>query len=470
MHRFRTLLSSFAVLCATSSPAWAGGFATRFANEESYPTTDSPAAAYYNPAGLAMRKGTRLTVEVGAGYRAASYDRSPDAIGNVLDPGETGTGTPQEAISANAGEASLLNPLVLPFAAVATDFGVENLGVGFSVSVPFGGQAEWDKNEAYEGNTDYPGAVDGTQRWVVIEGAQRSLYLTGAGAYRVPQANLAVGLSVNVIFNTVDIVRARNVSGTDDLVDSNGMIVEGRSLLEVSGTTFSLGAGVMWEPTPELRVGVAYQAQPGFGELKLGGTLTNKFGATAPAPVDVDMATALPDVLRVGAMYRVSPELELRASFDWQRWSKLEKQCFLDASVEGRTCPLNRDGSAPDAVGIVANIPRFWEDSWGVRAGASYWVVPRVRLQGSLGYDTSPIPDDMLEAGLLDLDKIVIALGGRFVVGGGLDLVAGWTQVVYLGKTIPRFEPLMPPSRVPSNAGEYGQSVGLFQLAVDYSF
>ena len=183
------------------------------------------------------------------------------------------------------------------------------------------------------------------------------------------------------------------------------------------------------------------------------------------------MVTALPDVARVGVRFAASDRLELRGAFDLQRWSRLEKQCFLDSAVEGRNCALAADGSAmPEAKGIVANIPRYWKDSWGVRGGGSYWAARSVRVQGSVGYDRSPVPDDMLEAGLLDLDKLVVAFGARFVLGAHTQLVTGWTQVFYFARTTAPAMPLAGPSRVPGNAGHYEQSVGLFQLALDYTF
>jgi long-chain fatty acid transport protein len=476
MHRLRTLRTALvtvtglvASITVTAPAAHAGGFLTRFAGEESYATTDEAAAAYYNPAGLAMRKGSRASVEAGVGYRHSKYSRDPGSIDNVLGPGDTGSGTPQDAISANSGDATLTNPVILPFAGVATDLGVPNLGVGLAVSVPFGGQAEWDKNDEFAGS-EYPGAVDGPQRWVIIEGEQRALYLTGALAYRL-HPTFSLGAGVNFIMHDVNIVRARTVQGTDDLVNGTGGVVEGRSLLTVSGQNLSVGAGLMWEPTPALRVGLSYQSQPNFGEMTLKGTLTNKFGSADTAVTDVDMVTALPDIVRLGVRIAASPRLEVRLAGDYQRWSALEKQCFLDSAVEGRNCALAGDGSAmPEAKGIVANIPRYWEDSWGVRGGLSYWAANTVRVQGSLGYDRSPVPDDMLEAGLLDLDKVVVAFGARFLLSGNMELVTGWTQVFYFAKDTTPTEPLAAPSRVPGNAGHYEQSVGLFQLALDVRF
>jgi long-chain fatty acid transport protein len=472
MRRYQlTLVLALAALLAAPPVAQAGGFLTRFANEESMPTTDSPAAAYYNPAGLAMHRGTHFSLEAGLGYRSTHYDRSPDAIDHVLQPGDTGAGTPADAVAANSGAASLSNAVFLPFAGASSDLGVPNLGVGLAVFVPFGGTAGWSKNAAYQGNQSYPGAVDGPQRWAVIEGESRSIYVTAAGAYRIPAAHLSVGVGVNVVMSTVNFLRARNVSGTDDVATGSGQLLEGRSLVDVSGTDLSLGAGLMFEPTPRLRLGLAYQSQPGLGEQKLSGTLTNKFGTAETTVTDISMVQSLPDVVRAGVRYLVNDRFELRGEAELQRWSRFDKQCFLDRAVDGANCALNDDGSSQaSAKGIVANIPRQWKDSYGVRAGASYWVAPRVRVMGSINYDTSPVPDAMLEASLPDMNKLVVGAGARLVVGHGLDVVAYWMQVFYFDRTTGKAAPLMTPSRVPSGAGRYQQSVGVLQLALDYGF
>lgn len=470
MRRASVASLAFVTVSAAAIPAHAGGFFTRFAGEEGFPTTDHVVSAYYNPAGLAMRSGTRFVLETNVGYRAAAYTRSPDAIGNVLDPGEAGAGTPQDALDVNSGPSSLSNTLFLPFLGVASDLGVKNLGVAFTITAPFGGSAKWDQNAAFE-TSQYPGAIDGTQRWVIIEGEQRSLYLTAAGAYYLPAAKLSFGAGVNFVMSNLKVLRARTVSGTDDIVTDTGMIVEGRSLADVSGNAFSLSAGLQWQPVPELRLGVGYQSQPGFGTTRMSGTLSNKFGSTPTASSDVELEQALPDVLRVGAAIRPMPALEIRVSVDWQHWSVFENQCFLDVAVAERNCALNDDGSmAPGAAGIVANIPRNWKDSWGMRTGASYRLNGRVKLMGGFSYDKSAVPDATLDAGLLDLDKVVVDGGARFTVSGGFDVVAGWTQVIYFEKTTAPVPPSAAPSTVPGNAGRYQQDVGLFQLALEYQY
>ncbi len=454
-----------------SSQASASGFlVARFAGEKGHPTTDSPSAIYFNPAGLALGHGTRVYLEGVFAYRTVSYDRPTGAIDNVLDPGEMADGTPADAITANSGEATLSNMVASPFAAVVTDFGVPNLAVGAGFSVPFGGSAKWDQNSAYAGDATYPGAVDGVARWWAIEGSITAMYITAAGAYRWPCIGLSVGLGLNLVLENVNTVRARINSGQDDLVYGDGSVREGRSLIDASGTTFSVGAGAIWEAKPGLFLGVSYQSQPGFGGTEMSGTMTNRLPPAATTENDFVFEHALPDVIRAGARWKVTPKLEARLFGEYARWSTYERQCLRNP--DGK-CAFNADGSIDTAAGganVIANFPRDWQDAFGVRAGASWWQSDALELFAGLGYDSNAVPDETLDPAFVDMDKLSAALGARYQLGR-YAVQATYTQFIYLERTTgTRAVDPMFPSRGPDSAGTYGQSVGALNLGVEAAF
>lgn len=454
--------------------AQAGGIATaRFGGEYGHPTADHPTAIYYNPAGLALGSGTRIFVESLFVYRTASYDRPEGAIDNV------GNGTPADAVDANSGEATLGNFIVSPFLGVASDLGVENLGVGMAFFVPFGGQATWDKNPDYEGNLAHPGAEDGIARWAGIEGSLRELYISSAVSYRLPGPRLSFGLSANLIRESVDTVRGRNADGSDDLVSGTGALREGRSLVEVAGTTFSVGLGAIWEATDNLRFGVSYQSQPGFGETSQQGELTFKFGSSPPGVSKIDFLQELPDITRVGMTFKPSDKLELRLAADYTRWSVFKKQCLVDRDIPDRDCTLGEDGGAVDETkGVIVNFNRNFRDTYGVRGGASYWLNEKTELAGGLTFDTSAVPLSTMDATFIDMNKVVATLGGRFMLTNELLLNLSYTHVFYFERKVePRQrdaagDAMGPsaPSGTPDGAGTYNQMVGFLSAGVEYQF
>ncbi len=463
---------SLSLVAATTGPAAAGGFATaRYGGEEGHPASGHPTSIYYNPAGLSLGSGTHLYVEGLFAWRSASYDRPESAISTILDPGDNASGTPRDAVSANAGKASLSNLIAAPFAAVVSDLGVDNLGVGVGLFAPFGGQATWDQNSAYAGNANYPGAVDGVQRWQNISGELRALYITAAAAYRIPSARLSFGAGLNIVSSKVTTLRARNLAGTDDMVSANGSLLEGRSLVEVSGTDLAASAGVIWQPTDVLSIGVSYQSQPGFGTQKLGGTLTNKLGAGPVEASDVYLVQALPDVTRVGVRYLLSPAVELRLQGDYQRWSTLTDQC-LTAKTSAAKCAFNPDGSiAAGADSVVVNVRRKWKDTYGVRAGASYWVSPALEVGGSLAFDSNAVPIGTLDPSLMDANKVLANGSVRYRMPSiGVELMASLLHVFYMERTVTHSTDFAAPSRVPDGAGTYNQQITALSLAVGYAF
>lgn len=481
-------------LCAATcvslvaAEAAAGGFlVARFGGEHGHPTTDNPTAIYYNPAGLSLGTGTRLYLDGNFAWRTFTYDRDPDAIDNPQPAGEASANTPRgtagkDGVAANSGEAKLANFIASPFAAVVTDFGVKGLGVGASFSVPFGGTSVWDDGQASE---EYPGSVDGTQRWWVIEGTIQSIYLTGAAAYEIPDTRLSIGLAVNTVLSKVHTVRARNTDGTDNLVVGD-QLQEGRALVEVSGVDLSIGFGLLWQPLDNLWIGASYQSQPGFGEQKLEGDGTIIVGKSEidGKKTKMEFFQELPDVVRLGARYRPTPVSEIRLFGDYQRWSVFTEQCFLNADIQGRSCTPGADGVVD---GKIAIIPRDWEDTFGVRAGYSHWL-GSTEVLGGLGYDSNAVPDDTIDPSLYDTDKVTASLGARFVlIENALHLGATFTQVVYFERTVDARPKktladgtntisdisgtsIKEHRRGPDAAGTYSTAVSLLNLNVEYAF
>ena len=303
---------SAAAVLALAGDALASGFATaRFGGEHGNPVTDNATAIYYNPAGIADRTpgeeapfNVRIFVDANLALRSADYNRA--AAGSDIAP-------PAGYEEANVGNASLFNVAVAPMAGAV--FKIDDFAIGAAFHVPFGGGSSYSRNPTFErGNQQYAGPVDGVQRWATIDGSLRTLMISFAAAYDIAKY-VSVGAAFNVGFSQVKTVRAREVLGTNDIVN------EGRSLIDVKGTHGSFGAGILAEPIPgKLWIGASYQAQPGLGEMKLGGTLTNNFSGSV-APNDVNLFQELPPIYRLGVRGRPSDDVELRLFGDVTDWS-----------------------------------------------------------------------------------------------------------------------------------------------------
>lgn len=456
--RSRTCLlgaASLFVIASSSGGAHASGFATaRFGSEHGHPTTTNATAIYYNPAGIAESRGTHLYVDGLFAIRRATFEHSRAAT----DPEE-----PDDAEGANTGKASLLNFAAAPMAGVTTR--ISDFALGLGAYVPFGGATSWDQNDDFDDHPTYPGPVDGVQRWHSINGEIRTMYVTLAAAYQLGASGLSLGVAGNLIHSNIDTVRARTVLGTNNL-DS-----EGRSQLDAAGWQASFALGAMYQAVRDtLWIGASYQARPNVsGGMSLKGTLRNYF-AGSPTETEIDIEQDLPDIYRLGLRYRPRIDLELRLFGDLTRWSSLERHCIVQ---RGEPCELNADGSAPETSGVIQNLPRDWNDTFGVRAGASYWFAPHIEGFAGLGFDSNAVPDETLEPTFMDADKLSVAAGARLELMQNVHLAASYLHVFYLPRDntgTSRLAELEPPSRSPDAGGEYRQWLGAVNVNVDVAF
>jgi long-chain fatty acid transport protein len=462
--------------------AFASGFAAaRFGGEHGHPTTDNATAIYYNPAGIALSKGTHVFVDATTALRWASYDRPASAVNSQMSL--------DAAPGANSGKATLFNGIAAPFLGATSDFGTDFIYGGLALYFPFGGSAVWDKNPAYSGSDRFPGAVDGTQRWYSIDGTIRSMYVTGALGFNIKKIGLTLGVSGSAIRSEVVTIRARNTDGTDDLLDGNGNLKEGRSYIDVNGWQggFALGATYNLLKKDKLWLGASYTSQPNVvGGMTLQGDLNNALALAAPSVTPVELTQTLPEIIRFGARYRPIERVELRLFGDFTRWSVFDKQCVLDRNVEGRSCDFDgvdtalespegfgADGPNDGVVGVTQHLPRYWKNAGGVRLGASYWFLPQLEGFVGVGYDSSAVPVQTLDPALMDMDKMSVSAGARWQIIKHLAVSLTSTQLFFFTvdtKNENALNKFQSPTRQPDANGEYKQFFQLFNLYVDVSF
>lgn len=473
---------AFAGITSLPSVAAASGISSaRFGGEHGHPTTDNATAIYYNPAGIALSKGTHIFVDGTMALRWASYDR-PAIVPEVINSQSSVDLAP----GANSGKATLFNAIMAPFFGVTSDFGTDFVYGGLAAYFPFGGSAVWDKNPTYQDSDLAPGAVDGVQRWYSIDGTIRSMYLTGAIGFNIRKIGLSLGASASAIRSEVVTIRARNTDGTDDVVSPDGSLKEGRSYIDVNGWQGGFALGAVYDVLNKgfLWLGVSYTSQPNVaGGMELEGTLDNVFALGEPSRSSVHLTQTMPDIVRFGVRWKPTDKSELRLFGDYTRWSVFDKQCVLDITVEGRNCDFANTGSALDdpenfgeqgtTAGVAQHLPRFWRDAGGVRVGGSYWFLPQLETYVGLGYDSTAVPLETMDPALIDSHKMTLSVGAKWQILKQFALALTSTQVFFFStdtngdNALNRFQP---PTRQPSGEGEYKQFFQLFNLYADVAF
>lgn len=475
LRRHAAGLAFGTTLLVGASTAEASGYlSARFGGDHGTAANPSPFAVYYNPAALGGLTGTQATLDGTLVVRTASYERPASA----LSPLVAGTKDDPNYRNSNTGTAKLTNVLGLPFVGFGSDLGTKNLRVGAALFVPFGGQAEWARNSSWAGRTDLPGAVDGPQRWVNISGQILAVYGSLAAAYRFEDAHLSVGVSLSGIFHKITTVRARNFDGTDDVKTPAGALKEGRALIEAHGFNMALGLGLYWEPTPEVKVGLSYQSQPGFGTTRMKGTLEQQFGTSAGLAerTDIEFLQAYPDIFRLAASFRVDKQWELRLGTEFVRWSVLKGQCVINASKSNGSAPCDLDDkyNAPNSNSpVVQNVVRNWKDSVNFAAGVGYFPTDTLELFFGETVSTSPVPKETIDVATIDSTRLYTSAGARVQVSKGFFVAGSYTNLYFIpvdteGKS--QHFTFGATSKSPSSDGVYKSMVHLFNVNLTMAF
>jgi long-chain fatty acid transport protein len=464
------------ILAAAPRTARASGFLTdQFGSDQAQPAVGNAYSVYFNPGAMAGTSGTEITLDGVIAARRLDYTRGDSA----LSPNGTPVNPMLNALNekANTGKAHLFNVLGAPYLGAVSDLGGSRFRLGAAAYVPFGGSVTWDKNSTFLGSAVAPGAYDGPQRWSSISASTKSIYLTAALAYRFEVPRIGIGVSVSGVHTDIADTRAYTGDGSDDIQTPMGTIKEGRTYLSMSGFQMAAAAGVYWEPTPDrsVRLGLSYTSAPmslanatTFGEMRLSGSFKSFTGFGPEATTSADFLQSYPDLIRLGAAWRVSPRVEVRGDVMWQRWSQFKYQCVVP---QGGSCGAGPDG-ATTSPSVKLNLPRAWNDSVRVHGGVGYWVLPSTELFGSAGFESNPVRSSHEDALTFDSSRVYGTVGVRHGFTSHIYASLSYTYVYFvpLSVTGSAYNNYIGPSKTPSANGDYSSDLFYFDAAVSYRF
>lgn len=455
---------SAAALCAMSCavatacvffswPARASGLLNPFVcDPHGQPDLANVYAIDFNPAALGGLHGTNIVVDGALAVSFLKFDRTAPLSPSPSNPPSAVNYSAY--VASNTGTNTAANAGFIPFVGASSDFGSRLLFGGVGVYAPFGGSVQWQPASRWANNATFPGAVDGPQRWQSVSVADTSVAASVAFGARVLDERLSFAIALTGYLHHVELDKAFNSDGSDDVTGPTGMLKEGRAYLDVSGVDVGATAGVYLVPDADrrLRIGASYTSQPGFGPMRLAGTLQERLGITPSTSDNVDLLQSYPDIIRLGVAYRASDDVDLRLHGQYVRWSVFTNACVVD---RGQPCSVNADGSAVTPGQIIANDPANFHDAGALHAGIGYWPHPRVEMFADLGFDTSAVPNDSQGRTLFDSFKVIGSLGLRYSVSKHLALGGSYTQVYYLPLTVTSQKQWLTPSTVPFANGSY---------------
>jgi long-chain fatty acid transport protein len=148
----------------------------------------------------------------------------------------------------------------------------------------------------------------------------------------------------------------------------------------------------------------------------------------------------------------------------------LQTQCL---ALRGERCAVTRSGADPNGGVVPLNLLRRWNDTFGVRAGASTWFSSALEAFVGAGFETAATPDETLDPELPDAQNVALALGVRWQPITTLFVGTSYTHLFYFTRDTAGQSELSSsdiPTRRPDGGGRYEQGIGIFNLNVEKEF
>ncbi|MBS2013815.1 MAG: outer membrane protein transport protein [Deltaproteobacteria bacterium] len=377
---------------------------------------DDGTAIYWNPAGLARQRGTRLYGGGNLFLHSFSFQRAgsfPD------DPNDQRTpwGDKPFPLVTNAS-----GPFFAPFIAVSTDFGTLDR---FTVAAGAFGPPT-------VGNRTFPLGVQGApaaSRYDFIQSRSTIIYPTLSAAYRVTRW-LDLGVSTHLVLGSFD---QTNVSYADlgQCPNVEYQPCDSRSTLVATATSFAATFGALVRPLPSFAFGLTVKTPTA---LNAEGTVTPQAPAIAPitiAPGNATLTTSLPLSVRAGGRYIALDHdfelYDLELDFVYEAWGS--------AQGEGPRLQIPALGQFKDIDTLVVH---GYKDTFGVRGGGAYNMQAFdgiFTLRGGAYFDSSATGFEYTRLDFDTLTKIAGTLGfgyrkGAFAFDVGYAAVASIPRLV----------------------------------------
>lgn len=373
-----------------------------------------------------------------------------------------------QPLGGTGGDAGSVNVIPNIYAAMPLN---AQWAVGLGINAPFGLVTEYDDN--------FIG------RFQAIKSDIKTINVNPTVSWRASNT-LAFGIGVN--WQRVDAELTSRVNYSAALAQAAGRAAAGglipaaliptivgltpglESRVKVEGDDSAWGwnVGVLWDATPQTRVGASYRSsikyhvdatvsfdQPALPTLPpalapvVGLLATGVNGALANGGVKADIE--LPDVANVSVFHRLDDRWDVMADVQYTRWSVFKELRFV------RTTGV-----------LLSTTPENFDDAWRVSIGATYHWNDAWTFRGGLAYDQSPTSTADRTPRLPDGDRYWIAVGAQYKFNRNLAVDTGF---VYL--------PVKSPDISQNNGstaaygllkGSYDASVTIFSAQLTYTF
>lgn len=393
---------------------------------------DDATAIYYNVAGLARQRGTKLLISANLDFNTLNFQRAGTYADDPQNPLTPWGGRPYPLVTdAN-------KSFTLPMLAVTSDFGYfDRLTFGFGVFGP-----------AATGRTFQLGihGQPSPARYDHVQSGSTILFPTLGAGYRVTE-HLDIGLAgilAPANLNEMSIAYADSGGGSCKNPEYRPCDVEGR--LTAKGMGAGAALGVLYRPLEALQFGAQVRSAM---KVNANGSTTAKLGGGGPNakagdPVQATTAIEMPWIIRAGGRYitmektdTVKRELwEAELDFTFEAWGATTSPTVTTAD-QGL-------GTGPSTITSVQN----WKNTFSIRAGGAYNyaldadATSVIVFRAGTYYDAPTTDDAYTRVATNTLAKLAGTIGvgykhGGFTVNAAYGAVASFSRTVTNGEIRP---------------------------------
>jgi long-chain fatty acid transport protein len=347
-QNFRRNLMALAVASAlggASGSAWSAAFAlieqsgsgmgNAYAGAAA--TAEDASTIFFNPAGMSKIEGMQI---VAAGHLI-------DLSAKFSNSGSTGPAAMGPTTGGNGGEAG--DAALVPNFYFVMPIG-DQLHFGVGVNVPYGLTTEYDDS--------WVGRFQGIKSELTAVNVNPSL------SFKIND-KFSIGAGLNYQRMDVELTNAAVL----------GAGVEGRAKLEADDDTWGWNAGILFQPVPATKIGVAYRSTMEYNLHGTTSVTTLGGAAVGAASGDTHADVTLPDSFSISLAQKLSDTWEFLADATFTRWSEINSIDIVNSSTG-----LLRDRLVLD-----------FDDSWRYSIGANYRLNEGWLLKGGLALDETPV-------------------------------------------------------------------------------
>ena len=391
---------------ATAMPAMAAGFAIKQQSAAAQGSAfagatagaEDPSYMFFNPAAIGRFDQNAVHLETNAVFTSLEL-RNAEAT--------TTAGVPITGRSSkrDAGDDALIPAL---YAMTAP---TDALRFGLAVTVPFGLGSE------------YPD--DWVGRYHTTKSSLTSINVNPVAAYRFADW-LTLGAGIQLQWTEAELVNAVDFGSLGAGLGVPGALPtqqDGRARVKGDGWGVGFNAGVLLEPRPGTRLGIAYRsaidttikgdARFRLDQAGIGAALRAGLGAFSNVDAETDLE--LPPMASFGIHQDIGQRFALMAEAQWTGWSTLDDLV------------ITFDNPAqPD------NVTRFdWDDSWFFALGGIWRATDTLTLRAGGAFDQTPTRTRTRTPRVPDSNRWWLSTGLGWQVRPDLSIDLAYTHVFF---------------------------------------